>query len=576
MKYRTTFFTLLSNFAIWTSQAASVTPIWQPLAQQFSSYQLINTKDFNPRSFSNNFSSNSPYQLSFLKTNTTDKIVHRRFQAQYKNIDIWGYHVLLHTYPNNKTMVTGHHVTQIEHDITTTPQLTANQALALVLKKTHLNSHQIKYPVVKKIIFIDEKTHKAKLAYFISYFSATPLANPNIIVDASSAAILKQWNNLKTHQVQRAGIGLGGNTNSPTGGYRYSNTPQGTGQLPPFDVTVNGSSCSMQSTDVQVRSTNLPLPSPDPFPLDLEEETMFPVYQFPCFDNGNRDKVTAHADGNIAQSPNNDTMFHATRTLEMLKSLGLTNPIGSDLPLRLFNHVEQLDNAYSIDTYKDSNGSIISHQQIVIGNGDTTFWALAMGTVAHELCHNVINQFSQLVYADQSGGINESFADQCDLALKAYISNVLNYSWWWDGQKLSYTIDQNETQNPATNRNFYQPSLDGNSIDSASDYSEGMDVHFSSGVFNHALYRIAMVYGFGPIKAFQFNMDAMANYWVPNTTFAYGACGVIQAAFDNKLDYTKVSSAYDDVNAHCKLFKADKQVANNPFTLKNTANWKSN
>ena len=42
-------------------------------------------------------------------------------------------------------------------------------------------------------------------------------------------------------------------------------------------------------------------------------------------------------------------------------------------------------------------------------------------------------------------------------------------------------------------RYFETPSDDGRSIDSANDYTSGMDVHYSSGVFNRAYWQLVNV-----------------------------------------------------------------------------------
>ena len=87
-----------------------------------------------------------------------------------------------------------------------------------------------------------------------------------------------------------------------------------------------------------------------------------------------------------------------------------------------------------------------------------------------------------------------------------------------------------------------------------------MNVHYSSGVFNKAYYNAAVTYGFGPLPAFQYSLMANVNYWVPATTFAYGACGVIQAVYDAGGNYQQMINAFNDVGVSCKLFSPEQQV----------------
>lgn len=58
-------------------------------------------------------------------------------------------------------------------------------------------------------------------------------------------------------------------------------------------------------------------------------------------------------------------------------------------------------------------------------------------------------------------------------------------------------------------RYFDQPSRDGRSIDHASQYYSGIDVHYSSGVFNRAFYLLANKSGWNVRKGFE--VFAVAN-----------------------------------------------------------------
>ncbi|WP_171523426.1 M4 family metallopeptidase, partial [Acinetobacter baumannii] len=58
-----------------------------------------------------------------------------------------------------------------------------------------------------------------------------------------------------------------------------------------------------------------------------------------------------------------------------------------------------------------------------------------------------------------------------------------------------------------------QPSRDGRSIDNASQYYNGIDVHHSSGVYNRAFYLLANSPGWDTRKAFEVFVDANRYYW---------------------------------------------------------------
>ncbi len=96
------------------------------------------------------------------------------------------------------------------------------------------------------------------------------------------------------------------------------------------------------------------------------------------------------------------------------------------------------------------------------------------------------------------------------------------------------------------------PSTDGASIDDASQYYSGLDVHYSSGVYNRAFCTLAKKTGWNTRKAFEVFARANALYWTATTTFNSGACGVRSAAIDYGYSTTDVANAFTAVGVTCK------------------------
>ena len=191
----------------------------------------------------------------------------------------------------------------------------------------------------------------------------------------------------------------------------------------------------------------------------------------------------------------------------------------------------------------------IIHQQIVIGDGDIRLTAPAQGTLAHELSHNFTRLNSNLRYFGHSGGINEAFSDMASIALQDYLRK--DYPWYWDG--LDWTIGREATINGEPLRYMNEPSRDGESIDNANLYSEDLDVHHTSGIFNKAFYLLANKPDWSIRKAFQVMVDANIKYWTSGAHFESAACGVIQAAIDRKYEKQGVLEAFAEVGVICPL-----------------------
>jgi hypothetical protein len=88
------------------------------------------------------------------------------------------------------------------------------------------------------------------------------------------------------------------------------------------------------------------------------------------------------------------------------------------------------------------------------------------------------------------------------------------------------------------------PTRDGISIGNVHDYYAGLDVHYSSGIYNKAFYVLAHRAGWDVRKAFDVFLKANQDYWVPSETFYAGAVAVRQAAQDLAYSTADVEYAF--------------------------------
>ena len=162
------------------------------------------------------------------------------------------------------------------------------------------------------------------------------------------------------------------------------------------------------------------------------------------------------------------------------------------------------------------------------GDGQTTFYPLvSLEVTSHEIAHGYTEQHSGLVYDQQSGGINEAFSDMAGMAAEYYANWMQNPS---NPKEPDFLIGKSIMKQQAALRNMCDPSTIGISIDSAKNYYDGLDMHFSSGVFNKAFCVLAKSPGWDTRKAFQVFQVANRDYWTPLTNFQNGAEAVRDAA----------------------------------------------
>jgi vibriolysin len=100
-------------------------------------------------------------------------------------------------------------------------------------------------------------------------------------------------------------------------------------------------------------------------------------------------------------------------------------------------------------------------------------------------------------------------------------------------------------------RYMIDPTDDGRSIGHASDFTSGMDVHYSSGVYNKAFHLLSTTAGWNVQSAFATMALANQTYWTASSTFDAGACGVQSAAGDKGYSVADVTAAFAAVGVAC-------------------------
>lgn len=491
---------------------------------------------------------------------------HTRYQQYYQNIPVWGYQIIFHRDQHKATFATGEWIDDIGQDIPSIhPSITQTQSLEIAFsdyKNRIETDYRHKHMRTSLVIYFDETQNRAHLAYHIQFFAtaARRLSFANYMIEAHDGKVLAFWDGLPR---KRVGQGLGGNSlnflSYRAGLFQYGNTYPGIRAFAPFDVTHIAGRCIMQNRNIMVVNVeNEVFPEPDDvFPVGIEEEKEEGVKPFSYACNALSQYINADDNGyapvNHGYSPINDTMFFAQAVFDMYQSIyGVKQPLGTDLPIRAYTHIGKYDNGFALPPIYE-NGRLIAHQQIVLGNGYHVFAPLTQDTIPHELAHNVTANFSKLIYANQSGGINEAYSDMAGIALLHYLSQ--KHPWFWNGK--DWTVSHAETLNGQPIRYMDAPRMDGCSIDNAIQYPASRprcpynDPHHTSGVFNKAFYLISQRIGI--TKAFQIMTDANLLYWYDNTNFNYAACGVIQAAMNRGYDMNAVIGAFNQVGVSCRI-----------------------
>ncbi|GAB3101765.1 M4 family metallopeptidase [Lysobacter terrae] len=444
--------------------------------------------------------------LKLLSTDTSNGTV-RRYQQTFRGIPVFGEHVVVAEDRNgNVRNLFGRRVDGLARELpSAAAKLDNGRALAIGKQAGLGNSLTTKRTENEKsdlMVWVDDND-RAHLVYVVSYFAdfaqgGAP-SRPFVIVDANNGRVLKQWEGL-TH----AAIGTGPGGNAKTGQYQW-----GSGGIYGFlDVTQSGTTCTMNNTNV--KSVNL-----------NGGTTGTTAFSYTCPNN-------TYKTINGGYSPINDAHYFGGVITNMYPAYTGYNALSFQLVMRV-HYSSSYENAFW-------DGSTMS-----FGDGATTFYPLVSADVAgHEVSHGFTEQHSNLTYSGQSGGINEAFSDMGGEATEYY----------WKGTN-DFLVGQEIFKSTGALRYMCNPTQDGRSIDNAANYTSGLDVHYSSGVYNKAFCNLAKTAGWDVPKAFKVFARANALYWTASSTYNSAACGVETAATDVGLNKADVTAAFTTVGVSC-------------------------
>jgi pseudolysin len=485
---------------------------------------------------------------------------HVRYDQYYRDLPVWGSQVIYHR-SSNSTTITGSIIHGIDQDVLDlNGKISVEQAKKIAIGRNLISSKV----TVEKIIYFDhDVSPKATLAYHVSYLKRTSNGPElaSFIIDANTGKVLEEWNALPSAEV---GQGPGGVTIKRLP-YRPANFQYGAFQLDTkslgkLDVEYSAGVCTISNNLFRVINLKNRTERQLPFelPASSADERTYKIKPFsysctaPSYVNINDGGFSPINDG---LSPVNDAAYFVKQTFNMLTNqYKIVSPVGTLLPVRVYTQIANFDNAFACGPTCMRESGLSGPQQLVFGNGTKKFSPITDGDgVSHEFGHLVTEHFSNLVYHNQSGGLNESFSDMTGMAMLDYQRTTLGYSWYWDGLDWTTGASVSKTGNPL--RFLDNPPLDGQSIDNAANYVRGMDTHFSSGVFNKAFYLLSTKLGWTVTKAYQVMLDANMHYWTKGTTFQLAGCGVLQAARDRAYPEQDVKDIFQQVGvnlASCK------------------------
>lgn len=464
--------------------------------------------------------------------------IHERHKQTYRGIPIWGSEIIFHHDGNgNVKKVTGRLFKGLDIDfsspVNSAPKVKIKEAMLLFKKERNkkysaLRESEVKYSNenIELNIYVDDGG-KPRLVYFLSYYSDNEIqgspTRPHAIIDADTNQTINEWEGLAYYDYLVNASGPGGNIK--TGKKDYWDIPIS------WNLGWTSGVCFMDTTwSSTVKTINLNNRTSAATASDQP-------FSYNCYTPADPfTNINTYKEINGAYSPINDAHRNATLVYLMYQELlgYREGPFGVNTYITVGVHMgSSYENAFW-------NGVSVN-----FGDGANTFYPLvSLDIVSHEIAHGFTERYSHLAYYGQSGGINESFSDMAGEAAEFYVNG---YNDWNVGFEITKS-----TFNPL--RYMNNPPLDGHSIDNFSSYAEGLDVHYSSGIFNKAFYLLSTKAGWNTRKAFEVMVHANQYYWTALSNFNDAACGAIDSATDLAYSASDVYDSFNLVGVDCATY----------------------
>lgn len=458
-------------------------------------------------------------ELELYKT-TTDElgITRHRYQQRFNGIAVWGKELsvyvnkagALHLFYGN------YRPTSAIRD--TTPTIPASEAIQRVLTDLDVKPANVTGQVATLVIWHDENTRSDHLVWHVELAAGTKVYW-HYFVDAKDGTIRNRYSGIVNGTaVSASGTDLRGKTRNFTAWQEQDNLYQMIDVTRPID---DGAIVTVQNTgDISVK--------------DLQKDTI----------SGSVSSTSGWDPAAVSIITNIYAVLDYFNSTHNLNGYSSTQ---KNIQIRING---------SVTSDGFPNNAFFNSQDYSISFGigdDTQFLNLAGGldVVAHEFTHGVISSTANLEYQNQSGALNESFAD--------FFAAMVDRDDWVMGEDVYLP-------NRGVMRDMSDPhGSDGQQPATMSEYinfpntanGDWGGVHTNSGIPNRAAWLVAegltaegIGISIGKEKTEKIWYRALTVYLHPNDRFLEARLALIQAAIDLYGDATEaaaVRTAWDNV-----------------------------
>jgi Zn-dependent metalloprotease len=566
---------LASLFTAGSSLAGEkLTPLSQPALLQLKARELSRAETslatLRAGKMDLGLNTRDDFQLSGAQTDRFG-ITHAHFQQLYQGVPVWGAMAITHLDASGLPMPVTSEGLRTGIRLSVNPTVDASDALSLAILELSprgllgagSTAELVIYPETRRVNLAPDKPAgqlnavdftEEVVGYRLAWHVHTELDNPkdgilhtDFLLDARSGEVLTKWNSLQT----AAATG--------TGHSQYSGDVRlDVWQKPDGSYELRDTTRSLGEGNRTYDAAHLPTQ-----PIDLGKHVL---YTDPDNTWGDGQNYVPKGDtrNDNGQTAAVDTHYGLAQTWDYFKKIHGRWGI-DDKGSPTFNRVH-VSNAYDNAFWLDSC--------FCMSYGDGAYPAAggmkvmtSLDVSAHELSHGITSRTSKLIYAGESGGLNEATSDIFGTMTEFWVrggrgDTIGNTGGNWDiGEDLS----------APPLRHMYKPSKDGASVDAWYPGVAAIDVHLNSGPMNRAFYFLSQgakttetpndysssylpggMQGIGNDKAAAIWYRAITVYLYPSSNYVMARTASLRSAEDlfgaQSAEYRAVQNAFAAIN----------------------------
>ncbi|MFK9094009.1 M4 family metallopeptidase [Bacillus salipaludis] len=493
----------------WNEKASVPVFVKDRLAEKFSSSNPSNALNYLKKNEGKTGIKNPDKKLK-VKDTQKDKLgmTHVRFNQSINGVDVEGSEVIVHFNKNNEVVSVNGRINQTIADdaVDTTASLSSDAALKAALSSVNAPEELTYEPTSELVVYPFEGDNHTAYKVNVNFMGDEP-GNWFVFVDANTGEIIDKYNGLMHADEMKTQKGAGKGVHGAHRELHITQVkePKSGTQFALADYSHNGLDGILTYDAKNDNSSS--------------NDTLYVGNSAAFIGDYDRALVDAH--------------YNSEKVYDYyLNEHGRNSLDGEGMAIISKVHY---GNNYNNASW---NGRWMTY-----GDGDGEFFislSAGLDVAAHEMTHGVITHTANLVYRNQSGALNESFAD--------VFGALVDDDDWEMGEEImapaakadgvtrlrslsnpnSVVVSNADRRAYSTNGGVYPAHMD--EFYNMPTSVDGGGVHVNSSITNHAAYLIGQE--IGRHKLGQIYYRAISVYLTPNSDFSDARKAIVQSAID--------------------------------------------